>query len=150
MTEEKNYYTPEELKQILQEHNISMESFSNFIWGQGCPVVDGVYCYFKSDVDRYVNAVEFESKWIRMLADMVKLAKEAGVELTENTERIAKARIRMGIPITVCPCASKDGDRGCISEKCLKQIKEEGTCCCRAFAMKGETNGKLNKGSSTL
>ena len=133
ITEEKNYYTPEELKQILQEHDISMESFGNFIWGQGCPVVDGVPCYFKCDVDRYVNAVEFESKWIRMLADMIKLAKEAGVELTENTERIAKARIRMGIPITVCPCASKDTDRGCISPKCLQEIQETRRCHCNCY-----------------
>lgn len=81
-----------------------------------------------------------EEMTIFMLADMLKAAAEAGVEPTKNTEKIARARVKMGIPITVCPCASKDTDRGCISEKCFKQIKEEGTCCCRAFAMKGELN----------
>lgn len=133
----KNYYTHDETVALLIKNNLDTNEFHEWMYGQTCPVVDGEICYFKWDVDRYVNAVEFESKWVRMLADMIKLAKEAGVELTENTERIARARIRMGIPITVCPCASKDGDRGCISEKCLKEIAEGGICHCNCFERKG-------------
>ena len=77
-----------------------------------------------------------EEMTIHMLADMMRAAKEAGVELTENTEKIARARVRMGLPITVCPCASSDTDRGCISPKCLKEINEANICHCSAFRRK--------------
>ena len=91
-----------------------------------------------------------EEMTIHMLADMMRAAKEAGVELTENTEKIARARVRMGLPITVCPCASSDTDRGCISPKCLKEINEVNTCHCNCYCKKGVNNVKLNKGSSAL
>lgn len=74
-----------------------------------------------------------EETVIFMLADMLRLAHEHGVAPTENTEKIARARVRMGIPITVCPCAAKDEDRGCISPKCLNEIVETGRCHCHAF-----------------
>lgn len=71
-----------------------------------------------------------------MLSDMQIRAEEAGVDTTEYTERIAKARIRMHMDITVCPCAADDTDRGCISAKCLREIKETGMCHCHAFKRK--------------
>ena len=70
---------------------------------------------------------------IRMIADMLKAAAEDDVVPTENLEKVARARVNMKLPITVCPCASKDGDRGCIGPKCFKEIQETGTCCCKAF-----------------
>ena len=73
---DKNYYTPEELEKILQEHNISMEDFGEFIYGQGCPLVDGVPCYFVSDVNRFVEGKTYRQKHIRMIADMLKAAAE--------------------------------------------------------------------------
>lgn len=79
-----------------------------------------------------------EETLIFMLADMLRLAHENGVAPTENTEKIARARVRMGIPITVCPCAAKDEDRGCISPKCLAEINSEGLCHCRCFRKQSE------------
>ena len=74
-----------------------------------------------------------EEMTVFMLAEMLKAAKEHGVKPTENAEKIARTRVRLCMPITVCPCASKDTDRGCIGPKCLKELRETGTCCCRAF-----------------
>lgn len=73
-----------------------------------------------------------------MLSDMQVRAEEAGVDTTEFTERIAKARIRMHLDITVCPCAAQDPDRGCISAKCLREIKETGTCHCCCYRRKDD------------
>lgn len=71
-----------------------------------------------------------------MLSDMQIRAEEAGVEPTEFLERIAKARIRMHLDITVCPCAAQDTDRGCISAKCLREIEETGVCHCNCYRRK--------------
>lgn len=86
----------------------------------------------------------------QMIAEMKYRAAMVGVEPTENLEKIAKARIKMGIPITVCPCGSKDVDRGCISPKCLKEIHEKGQCHCCGFKRKGVNNVEFDKGSSAL
>lgn len=69
---------------------------------------------------------------------MLDLAEEFEVEPTENLPKIAKVRVKLGLPITVCPCAKNDTDRGCISAKCFTEIVENGTCHCRAFKKKGE------------
>lgn len=67
---------------------------------------------------------------------MRKLAEEHNVDCTENLPKIVKARQIMGLDITVCPCAADDTDRGCISAKCLREIKEDGICHCRCFKRK--------------
>ena len=64
---------------------------------------------------------------------MRELAKLHNVEPTENLPKIAKARKIMNIGIDVCPCATEDKDRACISPKCLKEIQENGICHCRAY-----------------
>lgn len=64
---------------------------------------------------------------------MRKLAEENGVDCTDNLPKIVRARERMGLDITICPCAANDLDRGCISAKCLREIKEEGICHCHCF-----------------
>lgn len=74
-----------------------------------------------------------ETEVALMLGNMLKLANEKGVEPTDFTEKIARVRVRLGIPISVCPCASKDTERGCISTKCMNEIKEVGQCHCHAF-----------------
>lgn len=71
-----------------------------------------------------------------MIEQMKKLAKKHNVELTEFAPKIVKAREFMGITIDICPCAAEDMDRGCISAKCLREIKEQGECHCRAFRRK--------------
>ncbi len=64
---------------------------------------------------------------------MRELAKTSGFECTEFLPKIARARERMGLDISVCPCAAKDPERGCISPKCAKEIIESGVCHCNAF-----------------
>lgn len=64
---------------------------------------------------------------------MRKLAEENGVDCTEYLPKIAKVRERLGIDITICPCARDDKDRGCVSAKCLREIIEEGHCHCNAY-----------------
>lgn len=39
----------------------------------------------------------------------------------------------MKIGIDVCPCKASDRTKFCISENCLKEIMEKGTCCCKAY-----------------
>lgn len=72
----------------------------------------------------------------QMYREMVKRAKEAGVDLTKITRKIAAARVRFGLDILTCPCAKDDKDRGCISAKCLREIQETGLCHCTAFKRK--------------
>ena len=64
---------------------------------------------------------------------MKTLAAERGVVPTVNLPKIAKARVTLGCPITQCPCDKKDPNRGCISDKCYKEIQDEGYCHCRAY-----------------
>lgn len=68
-----------------------------------------------------------------MEEEMRRLALEKGVECTENLPKIVRARGIMKIGIDVCPCSAEDTDRGCISEKCLKEIMENGICHCRCY-----------------
>lgn len=64
---------------------------------------------------------------------MRELAKLHNVEPTENLPKIAKARKIMKIGIEICPCKANDKTKFCISENCLKEIMEKGTCCCKAY-----------------
>ena len=76
-------------------------------------------------------------KSLQMFKEMIAKAEKLDVYPTKFTRKIAAARVRMGLDISVCPCAKEDHDRGCISEKCLKEIKEKGICHCQAFRRKG-------------
>lgn len=64
---------------------------------------------------------------------MRQLAAERKVLTTDNLPKIARARVTLGVPITQCPCDRKDLNRGCISDKCYKEIQDEGYCHCRAY-----------------
>lgn len=77
-----------------------------------------------------------EEKIKEMESAMLELADKHGVVPTENLFKIARARVRMGLDITVCPCAAKDKDRGCISAKCKREIQEDGICHCTAYKRK--------------
>lgn len=65
-----------------------------------------------------------------------KMAKEYGVELTENAHNIARFRERTQLPMSKCPCSQNDEDRYCISEKCMADIMSTGVCGCRCFKKK--------------
>ena len=70
--------------------------------------------------------------------EVSKLAKENGLELTENAHKVCAFRARADIPLSVCPCARADKERYCISPKCMEDIKTVGECHCRVFAKRGE------------
>lgn len=80
-----------------------------------------------------------EEKIKEMESAMLELADKHGVVPTENLFKIARARVRMGLDITVCPCAhsaEEKQNRGCISAMCLREIKEDGLCKCTAYRRK--------------
>lgn len=71
-----------------------------------------------------------------MLEEMKRIALERGVVLTDNAEKIARVRERLGLSICDCPCASSEEEklnRGCISAMCYREIMEQGICKCRAY-----------------
>lgn len=72
-----------------------------------------------------------------MILEMNRRAHEAGVIPNANLPKIARARIRMKLDISTCPCDPKS-DRGCISARCLREIKENGICHCSCYLRKDD------------
>ena len=68
-----------------------------------------------------------------IMIEMKKLAQDNGVELTDNAFNIARFRARADIPLEKCPCSPLDKERGCISDKCMSEIKTLGKCHCQCF-----------------
>ena len=68
-----------------------------------------------------------------ILSQMKLIAEEYSVGLSENAEKIASFRFKARIPLDKCVCSPDNPYRGCISNLCLKEIKEEGICHCRCF-----------------
>ena len=68
---------------------------------------------------------------------MLKLAEERGVIPSSSMDKIANFRARQNIPVSVCPCSPNDKERFCVSDKCYKEILENGTCHCKAFIRQG-------------
>ena len=85
-----------------------------------------------------------ETTLLELIEQLKDKAKKAGLGYDPSViEKIAKVRIKLGIPLSQCPCASvscanlagarKDPFRGCISLKCHKEIAETGKCHCGVF-----------------
>lgn len=51
----------------------------------------------------------------------------------DQLARVAKLRAKLNIPLSVCPCDSKDPNRGCIGSTCLREIIDKGKCLCGCF-----------------
>lgn len=77
--------------------------------------------------DRYID---------EMYLNMEKIAEKYNVELTENAKKVARARVLTNCPLNLCICDRTDPERGCISDKCMKEIQDCGICHCRAFRKK--------------
>ena len=62
---------------------------------------------------------------------------ETQIELTDNVDRIIKAKLRFfGIDNwSKCPCV-QDGQHACISETCKQQILNKGICHCSLMKLK--------------
>jgi hypothetical protein len=65
--------------------------------------------------DRYID---------EMYYNMKKISEKYNVELTENAKKIARARVLTDCPLNLCICDRNDPERGCISDKCMKEIQE--------------------------
>lgn len=71
---------------------------------------------------------------LELIQQLKDKAKKADLDYDPSIiEKIAKVRIKLGIPLSQCPCDRKDPFRGCISLKCLKEIAETGKCHCGVF-----------------
>lgn len=53
---------------------------------------------------------------------------------SEHFDKIANARLRMGLNWNQCPCGGEE--RGCISDLCHKEIAEQGHCHCNCYLRK--------------
>ena len=49
------HYTQKEAKKLLKENNIKWEDFAKWMTGQTGPMVDGEFCYYRWDVDRFIS-----------------------------------------------------------------------------------------------
>lgn len=49
--DKKDYYTEEEVKAMVKD----WKSFCDWMYGQAGPIVDGKFCYFTWDVERYIR-----------------------------------------------------------------------------------------------
>lgn len=68
-----------------------------------------------------------------------KEAEENNLNVTENIEKIAKAKLRFfGVDEWYrCPCYSKeDTEHGCGKEACLETIEKDGICHCKLYTKK--------------
>ena len=69
-----------------------------------------------------------------ILAEFQKIADTEGYQLTQNAEKIAKAKLRFfGIENWAkCPCV-QDDKHACMSSCCKEQIETKGVCHCNLF-----------------
>lgn len=63
------------------------------------------------------------------------LAKYYNYKKSEHFNKIVNVRIKMNLDWNQCPCGGEG--RGCISELCHKEIKEQGHCHCNCY-LKGD------------
>lgn len=70
--------------------------------------------------------------------EMIKIAKDKNFEISENMEKIIKAKIRMfgENDWKKCPCCVGDDDRYCGSEQCELDTYRENHCHCNLFLFK--------------
>lgn len=71
-----------------------------------------------------------------LLSKIKQLAEQHNVAITDNAEKIAKARVLTKCDLDKCICDRDDAERGCISAKCMKEIQETGMCHCRCYKLK--------------
>ena len=92
----------------------------------------------KKAIYKEINGVQKRMKSAEEIKEiMLKLAEERGVTPSSSMDKIANFRARQNIPISICPCSPNDKERGCVSDKCYKEILENGTCHCKAFIRQG-------------
>lgn len=87
----------------------------------------------------YEDLNEQEQYMVRLM--VAKALARGDVLVNNNICNVAKARVKFGLDITVCPCHKHDKDRGCISAKCYREIQEQGHCSCGCYSKQGSNNG---------
>lgn len=83
-----------------------------------------------------------ETRNEQMFGEMLTIAEQyPNIELDKDVGmKIAKFRVRTGMPITKCPCDPQSSQRGCIGKKCMEEITKDGICHCMCYKTKGLTN----------
>ena len=73
----------------------------------------------------------------KLLSEFQRIADEYGYTLTDNAEKIAKAKLRFfGIENWgKCPCV-RDDEHACMSECCRNKVETTGVCHCNLFKKK--------------
>lgn len=92
------------------------------------------------ETDKLIDAKTLESPDTRSEVDkwlikerMLILAAYNKYSITNNFDKIVNARYNMHLNWNQCPCGGDN--RGCISELCHKEIKENGVCHCNCFKL---------------
>lgn len=69
---------------------------------------------------------------VQQLTDkMNKIGRHKCLEFTSNAEKVISAKVRLlGDNWIKCPCEPDNAQRYCVSDLCLKEIHEQGTCHC--------------------
>ena len=80
-----------------------------------------------------INEIELEE----IKEKIRKTAERNNLELTDNLDRIAKAKLMFfGTKLWVkCPC-DPESDRACISKHCRQDIENDGLCHCQLYKKK--------------
>lgn len=67
------------------------------------------------------------------------LADRNGFDVTDNIEKIARAKNRMfGDEWQTCPCDRDNQERFCCSQLCQSDVRSKGVCHCNLFKRKGD------------
>lgn len=68
------------------------------------------------------------------------VAEENNFDVTDNVEKIARAKIRFfGVADWRKCCCVRDDEHSCISPACRKEIEENGICDCRLYKKRIES-----------
>lgn len=113
-----------------EQHNIldmcNAQELPVFILMSRVPLGNWVYHNSIYGVDNKRVVTEWEVK-----TRMSVLAESYNYTKSPNFDKIANARIRMGLNWNQCPCGGEG--RGCISERCHQEIREQGHCHCNCY-----------------
>lgn len=92
-----------------------------------------IYVKFQYMLDEFIRK-QLTTPEQRIKQHMKEFAEVYDFELTENVDKIVKAKLRFfgEDEWYNCPCV-RDGEHLCISEKCKEQIINKGVCHCNLF-----------------
>ncbi|MBQ9737902.1 MAG: hypothetical protein IJV75_00095 [Alphaproteobacteria bacterium] len=75
----------------------------------------------------------------RIKSEIKEMADNIGFDLTDNVDKIIKAKLRFFGEENwrKCPCDRGNEERFCCSNQCQKDVNENGVCHCNMFKRRG-------------